>query len=245
MHLPFAKAWREWMFLVNNAGLALGPPSLWSRLQTGWPWFRPILSAWPYLTRKICPRWWNEMAILSIWASTAGTAPYPGANVWASKVCHTFSSIRADLAGKEDSCQQYWTWSLRRDRVLYSLWRRRKTGRGPHRAHAAQPEDIQHRSLVDPTVKHVNVNGIEIMPVSPQTLALNLFIVTKEKQTCSTWGWLFFMFPGIIEGSKEKDDSCLNYWFYSLWCDDSYLTVCRVAWDAHIDTSNGLWRLCL
>jgi len=126
-----------------------------------------------YLTRKILPQMVerNDGYIINL-GSTAGTVPYPGANVYgASKAfVKQFSlNLRADLAGKKirvsniepGLCEGTEFSSIRfkgDEKRVEALYRD---------AHAIQPEDIANTvAWLIQQPKHVNVNRIEIMPVS-------------------------------------------------------------------------------
>ena len=104
--------------------------------------------------------------------ATAGTVPYPGANIYgASKAfVKQFSlNLRADLAGKKirvsniepGLCEGTEFSSVRfkgDEKRVEALYRD---------AHAIQPEDIANTvAWLIQQPKHVNVNRIEIMPVS-------------------------------------------------------------------------------
>ena len=126
-----------------------------------------------YLTRKILPQMVerNDGYVINM-GSTAGTVPYPGANVYgASKAfVKQFSlNLRADLAGKrirvtniEPGLCEGTEFSEVRfkgdEKRVEALYRD---------AHAIQPEDIANTvAWLIQQPKHVNVNRIEIMPVS-------------------------------------------------------------------------------
>ena len=126
-----------------------------------------------YLTRQILPQMVerNDGYVINM-GSTAGTVPYPGANVYgASKAfVKQFSlNLRADLAGKqirvtniEPGLCEGTEFSMVRfkgdEKRVEALYRD---------AHAIQPEDIANTvAWLIQQPKHVNVNRIEIMPVS-------------------------------------------------------------------------------
>ena len=126
-----------------------------------------------YLTRKILPQMVerNDGYVINM-GSTAGTVPYPGANVYgASKAfVKQFSlNLRADLAGKqirvtniEPGLCEGTEFSMVRfkgdEKRVEALYRD---------AQAIQSEDIANTvAWLIQQPKHFNVNRIEIMPVS-------------------------------------------------------------------------------
>ena len=157
------KAWEKVDVLVNNAGLALGLAPAYEAEVADWlTMIQTNIVGLTYLTRKILPQM----------GSTAGTVPYPGANVYgASKAfVKQFSlNLRADLAGKKirvsniepGLCEGTEFSSVRfkgDEKRVEALYRD---------AHAIQPEDIANTvAWLIQQPKHVNVNRIEIMPVS-------------------------------------------------------------------------------
>ena len=168
------KAWEQIDVLVNNAGLALGlAPAHEAEIVDWLTMIQTNIIGLTYLTRQILPQMVerNDGYVINM-GSTAGTVPYPGANVYgASKAfVKQFSlNLRADLAGKQirvtniepGLCEGTEFSAVRfkgdekRVEALYQD------------AHAIQPEDIANTvSWLIQQPKHVNVNRIEIMPVS-------------------------------------------------------------------------------
>ena len=159
---------------VNNAGLALGLAPAYEAEVADWlTMIQTNIVGLTYLTRKILPQMVerNDGYIINL-GSTAGTVPYPGANVYgASKAfVKQFSlNLRADLAGKKirvsniepGLCEGTEFSSVRfkgDEKRVEALYRD---------AHAIQPEDIANTvAWLIQQPKHVNVNRIEIMPVS-------------------------------------------------------------------------------
>ena len=98
------EAWRTIDILINNAGLALGLDKAYEADMQDWlTMIQTNVVGLVYLTRQIIPQMVERDSGLIInLGSTAGTVPYPGANVYgASKAfVKQFSlNLRADLAG--------------------------------------------------------------------------------------------------------------------------------------------------
>lgn len=168
------KAWEQIDVLVNNAGLALGLAPAYEAEVSDWlTMIQTNIIGLTYLTRQILPQMVerNDGYVINM-GSTAGTVPYPGANVYgASKAfVKQFSlNLRADLAGKQirvtniepGLCEGTGFSAVRfkgGEKRVEALYRD---------AHAIQPEDIANTvSWLIQQPKHVNVNRIEMMPVS-------------------------------------------------------------------------------
>lgn len=91
------------------------PQLMKQRLQTGWPWFRPILR--PDLSDKenLVPDGGNEMMAISIWALQQGLCLIQGQCLRGIQgFVKQFPQSSGGSSWQEDSCKQYWTWSLRR-----------------------------------------------------------------------------------------------------------------------------------
>lgn len=168
------KEWREIDILVNNAGLALGLDKAYEADFSDWlTMINTNIVGLTYLTRQILPDMVkrNTGMIINL-GSTAGTFPYPGANVYgASKAfVKQFSlNLRADLAGTKirvtniepGLCEGT---EFSNVRFKGDDERAEKLYDG---AHAIKPEDIANTvSWVASQPSHVNINRIEIMPVS-------------------------------------------------------------------------------
>lgn len=166
--------WQTIDLLVNNAALALGLDKAYEADFSDWlTMINTNIIGLTYLTRQLLPQMVkkNSGMIINL-GSTAGTVPYPGANVYgASKAfVKQFSlNLRADLAGTKirvtniepGLCEGTEFSNVRfkgdEDRV-------EKLYEG---AHAIRPEDIANTvSWVASQPEHVNINRIEIMPVS-------------------------------------------------------------------------------
>ena len=168
------KEWREIDILVNNAGLALGLDKAYEADFSDWlTMINTNIVGLTYLTRQILPDMVkrNTGMIINL-GSTAGTVPYPGDNVYgASKAfVKQFSlNLRADLAGTKirvtniepGLCEGT---EFSNVRFKGDDERAEKLYDG---AHAIKPEDIANTvSWVASQPSHVNINRIEIMPVS-------------------------------------------------------------------------------
>lgn len=168
------EAWQQIDLLVNNAGLALGLDKAYEADFTDWmTMINTNIVGLTYLTRQVLPDMVkrNSGMIINL-GSTAGTIPYPGANVYgASKAfVKQFSlNLRADLAGTKirvtniepGLCEGT---EFSNVRFKGDDERAEKLYEG---AHAITPEDIANTvSWVASQPEHVNFNRIEMMPVS-------------------------------------------------------------------------------
>ena len=163
-HLP--DAWRTIDILVNNAGLALGLDKAYEADMQDWlTMIQTNIIGLVYLTRQILPQMVERDSGLIInLGSTAGTVPYPGAFV------KQFSlNLRADLAGhhirvtniEPGLCEGT---EFSNVRFKGDDQRAEKLYEG---AHAIQPVDIANTvAWIVGQPLHVNINRIEIMPVS-------------------------------------------------------------------------------
>lgn len=170
--------WAEIDLLVNNAGLALGmEPAQEARFADWETMIQTNILGLIYVTRQILPQMVarNKGYIINL-GSTAGGWPYKGGNVYgASKAfVRQFSlNLRTDLAGTR----------IRVTNIAPGLCGDTEFSNVRFRGDDAQadavyeninylkPEDIANTVLwLYQTPAHVNVNHIEIMPVS-QTFA--------------------------------------------------------------------------
>lgn len=168
------KEWQEIDVLINNAGLALGLDKAFEADFSNWmTMINTNIVGLTYLTQKILPQMVerNSGTIINL-GSTAGTIPYPGGNVYGATKAFVkqFSlNLRADLAGSKirvsniepGLCEGTEFSSVRfngdeeRVKNLYEG------------AHAIQPIDIAKTvSWILSQPEYVNINRIEIMPVS-------------------------------------------------------------------------------
>ncbi|MGT2802573.1 SDR family NAD(P)-dependent oxidoreductase [Streptococcus henryi] len=166
--------WKAIELLVNNAGLALGLDKAYEADFSDWmTMINTNIVGLTYLTRQLLPQMVkkNSGMVINL-GSTAGTVPYPGANVYgASKAfVKQFSlNLRADLAGTKirvtniepGLCEGT---EFSNVRFKGDDDRANKLYQG---AHAIKSEDIANTvSWIAGQPEHVNINRIEIMPVS-------------------------------------------------------------------------------
>ncbi|MCK3658868.1 NAD(P)-dependent oxidoreductase [Pasteurellaceae bacterium Pebbles2] len=177
--------WAKIDLLVNNAGLALGLESAQKAHFDDWlTMINTNVIGLTYLTRQILPKMVerNQGHIINL-GSIAGTYAYPGGNVYGATKAFVkqFSlNLRADLAGtavrvtnvEPGLCGGTEFSNVRfkgDDEKAANLYKG---------ANAIQPEDIANAVLwIYQQPKHVNINRIEIMPVSQSFAPLN---VAKE-----------------------------------------------------------------
>lgn len=166
--------WSQVEVLVNNAGLALGlDPADQADFKDWLTMIQTNIIGLTYLTRQVLPQMVaRDSGFIINLGSTAGTVPYPGANVYgASKAfVKQFSlNLRADLAGKHirvtniepGLCEGT---EFSNVRFKGDDERAAKLYEG---AHAIQPVDIANTiSWLIAQPKHLNFNRLEIMPVS-------------------------------------------------------------------------------
>ena len=166
--------WQNIDLLVNNAGLALGLDKAYEADFKDWlTMIQTNIIGLTYLTRQILPQMVkrNRGLIINL-GSTAGTVPYPGANVYgASKAfVKQFSlNLRADLFGTQvrvtniepGLCEGTEFSNVRfkgDDERVEQLYQG---------AHAIRPEDIAETvAWISSQPEHLNINRIEMMPVS-------------------------------------------------------------------------------
>lgn len=166
--------WGKIDILVNNAGLALGLDKAYEAKFEDWAtMIQTNIVGLTYLTRQVLPQMVERKSgyIINI-GSTAGTVPYPGANVYgASKAfVKQFSlNLRADLAGTKirvSNVEPGLCEGTEFSNVRFK-WDNQRASKLYKGAHAIKPEDIANTVLwLAQQPKHVNVNRIEIMPTS-------------------------------------------------------------------------------
>lgn len=166
--------WSQIDLLINNAGLAIGLDKAYEANFEDWmTMINTNIIGLTYLTRQILPQMVdrNSGMIINL-GSTAGTIPYPGGNIYGATKAFVkqFSlNLRADLAGTKirvtniepGLCEGTEFSSVRfngdenRVDAVYQG------------ANAIQPIDIANTvSWIVSQPEHVNINRIEIMPVS-------------------------------------------------------------------------------
>lgn len=166
--------WQQIDVLINNAGLALGLDKAYQADFTDWEtMIQTNILGLTYLTRQVLPDMVarNSGYVINI-GSTAGTVPYPGANVYGATKAFVkqFSlNLRADLAGTKirvsniepGLCEGTEFSNVRfkgDDQRAADLYKG---------ANAIRPEDIANTVewLIEQP-EHININRIEIMPTS-------------------------------------------------------------------------------
>ncbi|WP_439257638.1 SDR family oxidoreductase [Lonepinella sp. BR2271] len=174
--------WANIDLLVNNAGLALGLETADKAHFEDWlTMINTNVIGLSYLTRQILPNMVerNQGHIINL-GSIAGNYPYPGGNVYGATKAFVkqFSlNLRADLAGtairvtnvEPGLCGGTEFSNVRfkgDDEKAANLYKG---------TNAIQPEDIANAVLwIYQQPAHVNINRIEIMPVSQSFAALNV-----------------------------------------------------------------------
>lgn len=174
--------WQQIDGLVNNAGLALGlEPAHKADFNDWLTMINTNIIGLTYLTQQLLPQMvqCNQGHIINL-GSIAGTYPYPGGNVYGATKAFVqqFSlNLRADLAGtsvrvtniEPGLCGGTEFSNVRfkgDDEKAANLYKG---------ANAIQPEDIANAVLwIYQQPPHVNINRIEIMPVSQSFAALNV-----------------------------------------------------------------------
>ncbi|HBO38031.1 MAG TPA: NADP-dependent 3-hydroxy acid dehydrogenase, partial [Pasteurellaceae bacterium] len=166
--------WKEIDLLVNNAGLALGlDPAYKANFDDWQTMINTNIIGLTYLTRQILPQMVerNRGHIVNL-SSVAATYPYPGGNVYGATKAFVkqFSlNLRADLTGTQiriTSLEPGLCGGTEFSNVRFKGDDERAENiyKG---AHAIQPEDIANTILwIYQQPAHVNINRIEIMPVS-------------------------------------------------------------------------------
>lgn len=174
--------WQQIDLLVNNAGLALGlEPAHKADFDDWLAMINTNIVGVAYLTNKVLQKMVerNQGHIINL-GSIAGTYPYPGGNVYGATKAFIkqFSlNLRADLAGtavRVSNIEPGLCGGTEFSNVRFKGDDERAANvyKG---AHAIQPEDIANTVLwVYQQPPHVNVNRIEIMPVTQTFSALNI-----------------------------------------------------------------------
>ena len=174
--------WAEIDLLVNNAGLALGLEPAHKVDFNDWlTMIQTNIIGLTYLTRQVLPRMVerNQGHIINL-GSIAGTYPYPGGNVYGATKAFVeqFSlNLRADLAGtaiRVTNVEPGLCGGTEFSNVRFK-GDNDKAASVYKGTQAIQPEDIANTILwIYQQPAHVNINRIEIMPVSQSFSALNV-----------------------------------------------------------------------
>ncbi len=174
--------WAQIDLLVNNAGLALGLEPAHKADFNDWQTVIDTnIIGLAYLTNKILPQMVerNQGHVINL-SSIAATYPYPGGNVYgASKAFVTQLSLnlRADLAGTKvriSSIEPGLCGGTEFSNVRFKGDNERAASLYAG-TNAIQPEDIANTILwIYQQPPHVNINRIEIMPVSQSFAPLNV-----------------------------------------------------------------------
>lgn len=174
--------WAQIDLLVNNAGLALGlEPAHKANFNDWLTMIQTNVIGLAYLTRQILPQMVarNQGHIINL-GSIAGTYPYPGGNVYGATKAFVeqFSlNLRADLAGtaiRVTNVEPGLCGGTEFSNVRFK-GDDEKAASVYAGTQAIQPEDIANTILwISQQPAHVNINRIEIMPVSQSFSALNV-----------------------------------------------------------------------
>ncbi|VTU05762.1 short-chain dehydrogenase/reductase SDR [Actinobacillus porcinus] len=174
--------WAQIDLLVNNAGLALGlEPAHKANFDDWLTMIQTNVIGLAYLTRQILPQMVarNQGHIINL-GSIAGTYPYPGGNVYGATKAFVeqFSlNLRADLAGtaiRVTNVEPGLCGGTEFSNVRFK-GDDEKAASVYAGTQAIQPEDIANTILwIYQQPAHVNINRIEIMPVSQSFSALNV-----------------------------------------------------------------------
>jgi len=174
--------WSEIELLVNNAGLALGlEPAYKVDFNDWYTMIQTNIIGLTYLTRQLLPQMVerNQGHIINL-GSIAGTYPYPGGNVYGATKAFVkqFSlNLRADLAGtaiRVTNVEPGLCGGTEFSNVRFK-GDDEKAANVYAGANAIQPEDIANTILwIYQQPAHVNINRIEMMPVSQSFNPLNV-----------------------------------------------------------------------
>lgn len=181
----FAQLPQEWQqidVLVNNAGLALGLEPAYKADFNDWlTVIDTNVIGTSYLINKILPQMVerNQGHIINL-GSIAGTYPYPGGHIYGATkafIKQLSLNLRADLAGTAIRVSNIEPGLCGGTEFSNVRFRgdNDKAAKLYQGAHAIQPEDIANTVLwIYQQPAHVNINRIEIMPVSQSFSALNV-----------------------------------------------------------------------
>ncbi|MGF7452553.1 SDR family oxidoreductase [Pasteurella bettyae] len=176
------KQWSEIELLVNNAGLALGlEPAHQVKIEDWLTMVNTNIIGLIYLTRKILPQMVerDKGHIINL-GSIAGTYPYPGGNVYGATKAFVkqFSlNLRADLSGTKvrvTNIEPGLCGGTEFSNVRFKGDDERAANLYKD-TESIQPEDIANTILwIYQQPAHVNINRIEIMPISQSSNALKV-----------------------------------------------------------------------
>lgn len=176
--------WRDGIeVLVNNAGLALGLEPAHQAQPDDWlTMIHTNIIGLTYLTRQVLPQMVaNKRGHIVNIGSIAGTYPYPGGNVYGATKAYVkqFSlNLRADLAGT----------GVRVSNIEPGLCGGTEFSQVRFKGDAERAAQVYERTQflsaedIAETVRwvvaqppHVNINRVELMPVSQSPAALNVY----------------------------------------------------------------------
>lgn len=177
---------REIDCLINNAGLALGLEKAHEANFDDWEtMIHTNVLGLVYLTHQILPQMVeNKKGYIINIGSIAGTYPYPGGNVYGATKAFVrqFSlNLRADLHGtgvRVSNIEPGLVGGSEFSNVRFKGDDARAAALYQD-ANPLMPDDIAQTALwLYQTPAHMNVNTLEIMPVSQSSAALNVFKAT-------------------------------------------------------------------
>lgn len=182
---------REIDCLINNAGLALGLEKAYEANFDDWETvMQTNMLGLAFLTRQVLPKMVakNEGYIINL-GSIAGSYAYPGGNIYGATKAFVrqFSlNLRADLHGtaiRVSNIEPGLVGGSEFSNVRFKGDDERAAALYEH-TNPLMSIDIANTALwLYQTPKHMNVNSIEIMPVSQSFAALNVHKTTPKTET--------------------------------------------------------------
>jgi len=167
--------------LVNNAGLALGTvPAPQAKLQDWLTMIQTNCTALVTLTHRLLPVLIERKALIVNLSSVAGTYPYPGGNVYGGTkaLVRQFSlGLRSDLHGAGVRVTSIEPGLAETEFTLVRTGGNQAASDALYKAaHPLTAEDIAETVFWIATLPpHVNVNAIELMPVSQSWPAFQIY----------------------------------------------------------------------